>query len=78
MTRDDLVGAIARMARVSPEDVHGATDLGALGVDILWLVNEYRMRGVPVTYRELAAEPTLDAWWARISHLLRTNPYLAA
>jgi mycobactin phenyloxazoline synthetase len=81
VTREHLAGTIARMAGVSREDVHDGTDLTALGLgslDMLRLVNEYRMRGLPVTYQELAAEPTLDAWWARISHLLRANPYLAA
>jgi aryl carrier-like protein len=81
VTREHLARTIARMAGVSREDVRPATDLTALGLgslDILRLVNEYRVRGLPVTYQELAAEPTLDAWWARISHLLRANPYLAA
>jgi aryl carrier-like protein len=81
VTREHLAGTIAGMAGVAREDVRGDADLTALGLgslDILRLVNEYRMRGVPVTYRELATEPTLDAWWARISHLLRANPHLAA
>lgn len=81
VTREHLAGTIAGMAGVAREDVRDAADLTALGLgslDILRLVNEYRMRGVPVTYRELATEPTLDAWWARISHLLRANPHLAA
>ena len=81
VTREHLADTIACMARVSREDVREGADLTTLGVgslDILRLVNDYRMRGVPVTYQELAAQPTLDAWWARISHLLRTNPYLAA
>ena len=81
MTREHLAGTVARMAGVSREDAHAATDLTALGLgslDILRVVNECRMCGLPVTYQELAAKPTLDAWWTRISHLLRTNPYLAA
>lgn len=81
MTREHLARTIARLAGVSREDVQAGTDLTALGLgslDILRLVNEYRVRGLPVTYQELAADPTLDAWWSRISHLLRANPYLAA
>jgi aryl carrier-like protein len=81
LTRDHLASAIARLTGVSREDIGGGTDLSALGLsslDILYLVNEWRVRGVPVTYRELAEEQTLDAWWARIGHLLRANPYLAA
>jgi aryl carrier-like protein len=42
------------------------------------IVNMLRVRGLPVTYHDLAHEQTLDVWWARISHLLRVNPHLAA
>lgn len=81
LSREDLARQIARLVRVSHEDVRGETDLTALGLsslDILGLVNEWRVHGLPVSYRELTEEPTLDAWWARIAHLLRANPYLAA
>jgi aryl carrier-like protein len=81
LSREDLASQIARLARVSHEDIHGETDLTALGLsslDILQLANEWRVHGLPVSYRELAEEPTLDAWWARIAHLLAANPYLAA
>jgi bifunctional isochorismate lyase / aryl carrier protein len=81
LTRERLAHAIAREAGVSPEDVGGDTDLTTLGIDslgILRLVNEWRVYGLPVTYLDLAREPTLDAWWTRVSQLLRANPYLAA
>jgi bifunctional isochorismate lyase/aryl carrier protein len=81
LTREDLTKRIARLARVSHEDIRGDADLTSAGLsslDILLLVNEWRVRGLPVTYHELVATPTLDAWWARIAHLLRANPYLAA
>ena len=73
MTREDLAREIARVAGVSHEDVHALSS-----VDVMRVVNTLRVRGLPVTYRELAAEPTFDAWWARISHLLEANPHLAA
>jgi aryl carrier-like protein len=79
LTREHLVRLLA--TRLSQVDISGGANLVALGLsslDILRLVNEWRVRGLPVTYQELAGEPTLDAWWARISHLLRANPYLAA
>lgn len=76
MTREDLTHAIAGIAGVSHEDVHQAFPLPS--VDVMRVVNMLRVRGVPVTYQDLAADPTLDAWWARIGHLLRTNPHLAA
>jgi aryl carrier-like protein len=81
LTREALTRRLARMARVSHEDIRGDADLMSAGLsslDLLLLVNEWRVLGLPVTYGELAATPTLDAWWARIAHLLRVNPYLAA
>lgn len=81
LSRADLTRRIARLARVSHEDIRGETDLVSAGLsslDILALVNEWRVRGLPVTHAELAATPTVDAWWARIAHLLAANPYLAA
>ena len=81
LTRDGLVATIARVAEVAPEDIQDGTDLTALGLDSLGfmrLVNELRVHGLPITYQDLADKPTVDAWWARISHVLRTNPYLAA
>ena len=76
MTREDLAREIARIAGVSHEDVRGALELSS--VDVMRVVNVLRVRGVPVTYRDLAEESSLDAWWARISLLLRANPHLAA
>jgi bifunctional isochorismate lyase/aryl carrier protein len=81
LTREALTHRIARLARVSHEDIRGDADLVSAGLsslDILLLINEWRVRGLPVTYREFAATPTIDAWWARIAHLLAANPYLAA
>ncbi|MDQ3787690.1 MAG: hypothetical protein M3422_10665 [Actinomycetota bacterium] len=73
MTREDLAREITRIGGVSHEDVHALSS-----VEVMRVVNMLRVRGVPVTYRELAAEPTFDAWWARISGLLAANPHLAA
>lgn len=76
MTREDLAGEIVRIARVSHEDIQGTLPLSSL--DVLRVVNMLRVRGVPVTYADLASELSLDAWWQRVSHLLRANPHLAA
>jgi aryl carrier-like protein len=74
MTREALADEITRLTGVSHEDgVHSLSS-----VDVMRIVNMLRIRGLPVTYGDLAGEPTLDAWWTRISHLLRTNPHLAA
>ena len=76
MTREDLAHAIARIAGVSHEDIREAFPLPS--VDVMRVVNMLRVRGVPVTYQDLSADPAFDAWWSRISHLLRANPHLAA
>lgn len=76
MTLEALTGEIARIAGVSHEDIREAFPLPS--VDVMRVVNMLRVRGVPVTYQDLAEKPTFDAWWARISHLLRANPHLAA
>ncbi|MGB3440314.1 MAG: hypothetical protein WBA97_16325 [Actinophytocola sp.] len=75
MTREDLACEISRIARVSHEDIRGTFALPS--VDIMRIVNILRVRGLPVTYRDLAQEQSLDAWWARITTLLRANPHLA-
>jgi bifunctional isochorismate lyase/aryl carrier protein len=75
------VDTIARVAEVSAEDIHDDTELSTLGVGslgLMRLVNELRVHGLPVTYQDLADEPTLGAWWTRIAKLLAANPYLAA
>lgn len=73
MTREDLAGEIARVAGVSHEDVHALSS-----VDVMRVVNTLRIRGLPVTYRDLVEDQSIDAWWARISGLLAANPHLAA
>lgn len=74
MTREDLAAELARVAGVSHED----TPLSLSSMDVLRVVNVLRVRGLPVTYADLAEDLTFDAWWARISHLQRANPHLAA
>jgi aryl carrier-like protein len=74
MTREALADEIVRVTGVSHED--GALPLSS--VDVMRIVNMLRVRGLPVTYADLAKDLTLDAWWTRVSHLLRTNPHLAA
>ncbi len=74
VTREDLAGEIARVAEVSHEDV----PLPLSSVDVMRIVNMLRIRGLPVSYQDLASDPSFDAWWTRISHLQRENPHLAA
>ncbi len=81
MTRAQLAHRVAAVTGVSHVDVAGDADLTALGLDslaVMRLVNEWRVRGIPVTFRQLAEEPTLDAWHTVLTNLLRANSHLAA
>lgn len=80
LTKEQVARQVALLARVSHEDIRGDDDLTVLlsSLDMLRLVNEWRVRGLPVSFRELISAPTLDAWWDKLAHLLRANPYLAA
>lgn len=79
LTRDQLLGKVAGLLGLSDEDIPADADLVELGLDsldVMRLVNEWRVRGLPVTFRELATAPTIDRWWARVEELRRANPYL--
>lgn len=79
LTRADLLRKVAVLLGLSDEDIPTDADLVELGLDsldLMRLVNEWRVRGLPVTFRELATAPTVDRWWARVEELCRANPYL--
>jgi aryl carrier-like protein len=64
-TLDDLREAIAALTGLEPHAVPEDANLIQLGVDSLGmmrLVNRWRRARIKVSYRELAAEPTLAAW----------------
>ncbi len=77
--REHLVRRVADLLGLPPGELAPDADLGALGLcslDVMRVVNEWRVRGVPVTFAELAAEPTIEGWSRRIDTLCRANPYL--
>ncbi|MPZ80816.1 MAG: hypothetical protein GEV28_10615 [Actinophytocola sp.] len=79
LTRDHLLRKVAGLLGLSQEDLRPDADLVGLGItslDVMRLVNEWRVRGLPVTFRDLATEPTIDRWWRRVEELCRANPYL--
>ncbi|HEU5471215.1 MAG TPA: phosphopantetheine-binding protein [Actinophytocola sp.] len=81
VSRAALVREVARIVGVEPGAISGREDLVRLGVgsvDLMRLVNALRMRGLPVTFAELAAEPTIDGWCGRLRTLARTHPYWRA
>ncbi len=64
-TLDDLREAVAELTGLEPHSIPDDANLIQLGVDSLGmmrLVNRWRRARIRVSYRELAAEPTLAAW----------------
>jgi mycobactin phenyloxazoline synthetase len=79
LTREQLLHKVAGIVGLAPEEISGTTDLAALGLrslDVMRLVNQWRILGLPVTFAELVAAPTIDDWWSRICELRRAHPYL--
>ncbi|WP_327178604.1 phosphopantetheine-binding protein [Streptomyces sp. NBC_01335] len=57
--------AVATMIGAEPDKVAPGANLIHLGLgslEMMRLVNRWRRDGLPVSFRELAAEPTLEAW----------------
>lgn len=57
--------AVAAMIGAEPDAIAPDANLIHLGLgslEVMRLVNRWRRDGLPVSFRELAAEPTLDAW----------------
>jgi aryl carrier-like protein len=64
-TLDELRALVAEMIGSEPGAVPLDANLNQLGVDSLGmmrLANRWRRAGVRVSFKELAAEPTLAAW----------------
>jgi aryl carrier-like protein len=64
-TVDELRETIAGMIGTEPSAIPLDADLLQLGVDSLGmmrLANRWRKVGIRVSFKELAAEPTLAAW----------------
>ncbi|MGC0415552.1 phosphopantetheine-binding protein [Embleya sp. AB8] len=58
---------VAELLRLAPaavaDDAHLAK-LGLKSLQLMQLINEWRRAGLIVDFRELAADPTIGAWWA--------------
>lgn len=79
LTREQLLHKVAAIVGLGPDEISGTADLADLGLrslDLMRLVNQWRILGLPVTFGELAAEPTIDAWWTRLCELRKAHPYL--
>lgn len=69
----DLVAArrdIADLLYLPPDELDDALDLFAAGLDsvrVLSLVEDWRTRGVEISFVELAERPTLGDWFALLA-----------
>lgn len=64
-TLDELRALVAELIGSEPSAVPLDANLNQLGVDSLGmmrLANRWRRAGIRVSFKELAAEPTLAAW----------------
>ena len=69
-TRQTLQALIATRLDIPATEIPSDTSLVALGMnslEIMTIVNRLRRHGIPITYDQLAAHPTLDAWWDTIT-----------
>ncbi|HEV2782252.1 MAG TPA: phosphopantetheine-binding protein [Actinophytocola sp.] len=81
VTKAGLLREVARIVGRPPEEIPDRGDLMRLGVSslaLMRLVNTWRVRGLPVAYADLAAEPTIDSWWRQLHRLQQANPYWRA
>ncbi|KAB2346964.1 phosphopantetheine-binding protein [Actinomadura rudentiformis] len=72
ITRDSVQEAVAERLDSPPAQIPGDTNLVQLGLtslDLMALVNGWRRQGLPVVFRELVREPTVDGWWRYLEGL---------
>ncbi|OPC79595.1 hypothetical protein B4N89_00310 [Embleya scabrispora] len=69
LTPPRLREAVAAVIGTDPDNLRGDQNLVLLGLgslEMMRLVNQWRRLGLRVAFQDLAARPTLDAWWQRI------------
>lgn len=69
LTRQGVVEDIAELLFAEPAELTAETDLAELGLDSLrltTLVDRWRGAGARIGFAELAEEPVLGAWFARL------------
>ncbi|GCE02297.1 phosphopantetheine-binding protein [Embleya hyalina] len=69
MTPPRLRETVAAVIGTDPDNLRGDQNLVLLGLgslEMMRLVNQWRRLGLRVAFQDLAAQPTLDAWWQRI------------
>ncbi|MEV6233842.1 phosphopantetheine-binding protein [Saccharopolyspora shandongensis] len=67
LTLDDVRAQVAELLYEDPAeltDEENLIDWGLDSVRIMTLVENWRRRGVQITFADLAERPTLAEWWA--------------
>ncbi|MEV5985177.1 phosphopantetheine-binding protein [Streptomyces sp. NPDC052051] len=65
VTRESLRETVAGLLNISAADIADDANLAQLGLKslhLMQLVNEWRRAGRTVGFRDLSAEPTIEAW----------------
>ncbi|MFI1382343.1 phosphopantetheine-binding protein [Embleya sp. NPDC020886] len=69
-TSADLRASVSAMIGTPPGEIAGDANLVLLGLgslEMMRLVNRWRRQGLAIEFRDLAAEPTIDAWTERLA-----------
>ncbi|MGW1995881.1 phosphopantetheine-binding protein [Embleya sp. NPDC001921] len=69
-TPADLRASVSAMIGTPPGEIAGDANLVLLGLgslEMMRLVTRWRRQGLAVEFRDLAAEPTIDAWTERFA-----------
>jgi aryl carrier-like protein len=75
LTQDTLRALIATRLDIPPTEIPDDINLVTLGMnslEIMTIVNRLRRQAIPITYEQLATQPTLNAWWHTITTATQT------
>lgn len=77
MTFESLKATILALIDASEEDFDADGDLIDFGLDsmqVFELVSKWQEEGIPVSFMDIAQEPTLNGWWRVLSARIGQKP----
>ena len=63
-SKDALRAQLRPFLEEEPGDADNLMDFGLTSIDAMQLVTEWQKAAIPVTFMDLAREPTIDGLWA--------------
>lgn len=69
-TREDVRASVAGILNRPVEEIADDVSLVSLGLkslQLIQLINQWRRAGLRLQFRDLAADPTIDGWVARLA-----------